>query len=216
MIDTIFFDLDGTLTDPKEGITKCVDYALQNVGIYTEDLDTLTPYIGPPLVDGFMEFHSLSEKDARTATAKYRERFTVVGLFENIVYPGMEDMLKALKKEGKRLIVATSKPEPFSIRILDHFGLSQYFDKICGSTFDGTISHKDQVIAYAMASCGNPPKDTVIMVGDRKHDIIGAQKNGLKSVGVLYGYGSEKEFADAGADYIIPTVDALESFLLAL
>lgn len=216
MIDTLFFDLDGTLTDPKEGITKSIDYALQSFGIKTDNLDTLTPYIGPPLVDGFMEFHTFSESDARLATQKYRERFSVKGLFENIVYPGIADLLDTLSKSGKRLIVATSKPEPYSVKILEHFGLSKYFERICGSTFDGTISSKDQVIRYALESCGNPPKDTVIMIGDRKHDILGAKANGLKSVGVLYGYGDFEELKSAGADYIADSLESLKTYLLTL
>lgn len=209
----ILFDLDGTLTDPKDGITRSVAYALESFGIHVENTDDLCCFIGPPLLDSFMEYYGLTEAQSQESIAKYRERFGPIGLFENQVYPGIVQMLEHLKSLGKRLIVATSKPTVYSVEILKHFGLYDYFEFVSGSELDGTRTDKAEVIAYALEHTGITELSEAVMVGDRRHDIIGAKKNGLKSIGVLYGYGSREEFQAAGADHMAETVAELELLL---
>ena len=207
MFDTVLFDLDGTLTDPGEGITNSVAYALKKYDIEVSDKRELYKFIGPPLKDSFMKYYGFNEVKAEEAIAYYREYFRDIGIFENEVYEGVVDMLKALCNEGKKLVLATSKPEEFAIRILEHFDLSKYFTVAAGASMDSSRSKKGDVIAYAISLCEDFCKDTAVMVGDRKHDIIGAKENGLKSIGVLYGYGDEAELKTAGADYIASTTD---------
>jgi len=209
----IFFDLDGTLTDPVLGITNSVAYALEKFGIKVSDRSELYRFIGPPLVNAFMEYYGFTKENAERALAYYREYFAPKGIFENAVIEGIPEMLSALKANGKRLFVATSKPEPFAIQILEHFALDGYFDGIFGSTMDETRNTKDAVIAYALAETG-ADKDDTVMVGDRHHDIDGAKKNGMRSVGVLFGYGSRAELEGAGADDIAETVDELQNILI--
>lgn len=206
---TIVFDLDGTLTDPKVGITKSVAYALKAYGIEVTDLDSLTPFIGPPLKDSFMEFYGFSEAKAMEAINTYREYFSKTGLFENEKYDGIEKVLQSLKRKGKRLLVATSKPEPFAVEILEYFGLTDYFEVIAGSKMNETRTTKAEVIAYALEKAGIVDLNQVVMVGDRKHDCIGAAQCGIDSVGVLYGYGDLEELKAAGATYIIAKVEEL-------
>lgn len=208
----ILFDLDGTLTDPFEGITNSVRYALSKVGIEAQNSD-LTCFIGPPLKESFMKYYGFSDCDAEKMIETYREYFSVDGLFENRVYDGIEALLNRLCESGKTLIVATSKPEVFSKRILDHFGLSKYFRLIAGSNLDGTRVKKGEVIRYALQTAGITQKDAVVMIGDRHHDIDGANENGVDSVGVLYGYGNREEFEAAGATFIAATVEELEELL---
>lgn len=205
----ILFDLDGTLTDSKEGITKCVAYALEYFGIKTEDYNDLCKFIGPPLLKSFMEFYSMDEKSAAIAVKKYRERFSVKGLYENRVYEGIEDVLKLLKEQNRELIVATSKPEVYAKQILKHFGLDRYFSFIAGSEFDGRRTKKGEVIAYALEQCHISDKENVLMIGDREHDIIGAKENNIDVMGVLYGFGNREEFEKNKADYIVETVKGL-------
>ena len=202
---TILFDLDGTLTDPGEGITRSVAYALESFGIHVPDRKVLYPFIGPPLLDSFMEFYGFSEKDARQAIEKYREYFGKQGIFENELYSGVPEALEELKKAGGRLVLATSKPEPYAKEILEHFHLMGYFDFVSGSQLDGTRSKKEEVIAYALGHCGKGAEDKALMVGDRKHDVQGALENGLPCAGVLYGYGSREELEQAGAQWILET-----------
>ena len=209
----IMFDLDGTLTDPVLGITNSVAYALEKFGIKVSDRSELYRFIGPPLVNAFMEYYGFTKENAERALAYYREYFAPKGIFENAVIEGIPEMLSALKANGKRLFVATSKPEPFAIQILEHFALDGYFDGIFGSTMDETRNTKDAVIAYALAETG-ADKDDTVMVGDRHHDIDGAKKNGMRSVGVLFGYGSRAELEGAGADDIAETVDELQNILI--
>lgn len=209
----ILFDLDGTLTDPKEGITRSVAYALESLGISVPDLDELCKFIGPPLQESFQRYYGLSASDSMTAVEKYRERFADRGLYENVVYDGMIELLERLKSRGKALIVATSKPRPFAVQILEHFGLARYFDFVSGSEFDGTRIHKADVITHALDSCAICDKSSAIMVGDRCYDVTGAKSNGLACIGVLYGYGSLEELDQAGADCIAATVSELETLL---
>lgn len=216
MYQYLLFDLDGTLTDSQEGITRSVDYALRTVaGIETADLSTLTPYIGPPLVDGFMDNHHLDHDTAVRCTSAYRERYREIGLFENRVYDGIPEALERLHRAGRKMALATSKPETFAVRILDHFDLTQYFDIICGATMDGRISQKDEVVSETLRRLGNPAPEQTIMIGDRLHDVLGAKKHGLKCLGVLFGFGSEDELREAGAYALAESPRAMADWLLA-
>lgn len=214
--NTIFFDLDGTLTDPKEGITKSVAYALSHFGIEVEDLDTLTKFIGPPLVDAFSGFYGLSEQDSRTAIEKYRERFSVKGWMENVPYSGIDTLLRDLKTEGKTLVVATSKPEEFALKILNHFDLAQYFHVICGAPMHAPKGHgKADVIRDALHRVGVETLEGAVMVGDRLHDVEGAHAVGLPCISVLYGYGDRTEHETCGADVIVENMAQLREQLMA-
>lgn len=213
----ILFDLDGTLTDPKIGICTCFQYALESFGIHEPDLDKLEPVIGPPLIDSFKEFYGFSEEDAAKGVAKYRERFSTVGLYENEVYPGIKHMLKTLKKNGFHLSVASSKPTVFVEKIMEHFDLAKYFDAMVGSNLDGTRSDKAEIIDEALKLLFGDNKidlDQVYMVGDRKFDCIGAQKKGVECIAVAYGYGDFEELMEAHADYIVFTAKELEELLM--
>lgn len=211
---TILFDLDGTLTDPKEGITKSVAYALEHFGFRVEDLDTLIKFIGPPLAVSFPEYYGLTEEQTAVAVEKYRERFSQVGWAENRPCPGVDKLLGALKEAGKQLVVATSKPEVHAVKILEHFGLAEYFDLICGPALDAPKSYgKAAVIRDALARCG-ADSACAIMVGDRLHDVEGAHQEGLPCVGVLWGYGDRAEHEACGADHIVTSFDELKALLL--
>ena len=210
----ILFDLDGTLTDPGAGITNSVAYALERYGIHVADRRTLYPFIGPPLVDSFMRFYDFSADDARAAVDVYREYFADRGIFENELYPGIPALLKRLRDAGLRLIVATSKPEGFAVRIAEHFGIAQYFDCIAGAAMDETRSRKWEVIEYALARCGVTDRARVLMVGDREHDVQGARRCGLACLGVLFGYGSREELSAAGAVALCESVEAVGDYIL--
>ena len=208
----LFFDLDGTLTESGPGITNCVKYALEKFGINENDEENLKRFIGPPLVDSFMTFYGFSESDAREAMKLYRERFGTIGIFENSVYEGIPEALAKLKDSGKKLYVATSKPEIYVPRILDHFDLSKYFEDAEGSDIEETRSNKALVIKYVIEKNGleeEAKANKIVMIGDRKHDIIGAKKNSLESIGCLWGYGSRKELSEHGATRIIERVEDL-------
>ena len=209
-----FFDLDGTLTDPGLGITNSVMYSLKTYGIEENDREKLYTFIGPPLVDSFMAHYGFTREEGYEATRRFQIYFSQKGLFENEVYPGIPQLLSALKKRGDRVILATSKPEEFSLRILEHFDLLQYFDQVCGATMDEkTRSRKEDVLAYALEKSGADPKDS-FMIGDRKFDVLAGGGFGLFTVGVLYGYGDRAELEEAGADRICGSVKELEEFLL--
>ena len=210
----LLFDLDGTLTDPKEGITKCVQYALKHFGI-EEELSNLLCFIGPPLVDSFMQFYGFDEEKAKLAVDKYRERFRDIGIFENGVYDGIIDLLEVCKEWGYSIGLATSKPEEFAIRILDKYMLSEYFDEVTGSTMNGSINTKTAVIeeAFRRMNISDEIKADVVMIGDREHDIIGAKNCGIESIGVKFGYAEDGELEAAGADYIVETVEQLKDLL---
>ncbi len=212
MYSHLLFDLDGTLTDPGEGITNSVAYALKKRGIEVADHRELNCFIGPPLAQSFMKYYGLSEEDATRAVADYREYFVPHGMFENEVYDGIPEILADLKASGRRLIVATSKPEKFAIQILEHFGLLSYFDRVYGATMDLSRSKKGDIIAYALAE-QHLSSDNALMIGDRHHDIDGAHENGLAAVGVLYGYGDRKEHEQAGAEFVVATVQELKELL---
>ena len=212
----ILMDLDGTITNPAEGITRCFEYALNHFGIEVENRSSLEQFIGPPLRTSFMEGFGFDEEKAELAVAKYRERFLPTGMYENVVYEGMEQALQALKAAGKVLIVATSKPEHMAKKILAHFHLDGYFDDICGSCDDAKRNEKEEVIRYALEKHDITDLSDVLMVGDRKFDVIGAAKCGLKCMGVLYGFGDEEELNGADAAYIAETVEDMARIIVSL
>lgn len=202
----VLFDLDGTITDSGVGIINSIVYALKKYGIEVEDKSQLNKFVGPPLSDSFEKYYGFSKEKAIEAVDYYREYYRDKGLFENLIYDGFEDLVKALKGNNKELVVATSKPEIFAKQILEHFNLSKYFTYIAGSTLDGTRVKKGDVIRYALENCEIKDLSQVIMVGDREHDVIGAKQVGIKSIGVLYGYGDREELEEAGADFIAENV----------
>lgn len=208
----LLFDLDGTLTDPMVGITSSVQYALEKFGIHVRYLKELIPFIGPPLAESFQKFYGFSKEDAEKAIQYYREYYAPKGIFENEVYEGIPEMLAHLTEAGFTLLVATSKPTVFARKVLKHFGMEDYFSFVGGSELDGSRTKKAEVISYILKTCGIEAKEA-IMIGDRRHDIEGGKACGLESVGVLYGYGTEQELTEAGADHIIRTVAELEDYL---
>ena len=203
MYDTILFDLDGTLSDTFEGITNSVAHALKKFNIDVADKRVLIPFIGPPLYESCMVYYGFSKADALKAVEYYREYYADKGIFECFLYDGVAETLRTLYTCGKRLVLATSKPEIFAERILQKFDLAQFFCFVAGATLDSARVAKVDVIKYALESCGAENLKRCLMVGDRKHDIAGAKANGLSSAGVLYGYGGEDELRQAGADYIL-------------
>ena len=197
----VLFDLDGTLTDPAEGITNSVAHALRRMGMTPPPRKELLCYIGPPLTYGFVEYGGVAESEAERAVELYREHFAVKGLFENEIYDGVPELLGALKAAGVGVYLATSKPTVFSKRILEHFGIAEYFDGIVGSELDGHRVDKAEVIRYVLDTY-KIPRDSAVMIGDRKFDIAGALSEGIAAVGVSYGYGSRDELTDEGAAVI--------------
>lgn len=210
----ILFDLDGTLTDPKLGITKSVAYALKSYGIQVDDLDSLLKFIGPPLQESFVKYYGFSEEQGAEAVEKYREYFKPYGIYENKVYDGVENMLAELVKCGKKVILATSKPTVFAKMILEHFHLDKYFTCAVGSELDGFRVKKGEVITEALRQAGVTDKSLAVMIGDREHDILGAKENGIDSIGVLYGYGDRAEHEAAGAGMIVESVEELLQYLI--
>lgn len=209
----VLFDLDGTLTDPGEGITNSVMYALKKFGIVVEDRAELYKFIGPPLVDSFKEFYGFSDEKAWQAVEFYREYFGDKGLFENRVYRGIIEVLEKLNANGVKLYVATSKPTMYTLKILEKFKLLEYFDVVSGSAMDEKNSDKATIIKYAVDK-GSIPCEKALMVGDRKFDILGAKANNMDSVGVLFGYGGKEELTNAQATYIIETPEELLNIVL--
>ena len=220
MFQYCLFDLDGTLTDPKEGITRSVQHALKYFGIEEPDLDRLEPFIGPPLKDSFMEFYGLSEEQALKAVEVYRERFAPVGVLENEIIPGTGQMLAHAREKGIHLAVASSKPLVFVRQILRHFQIEDYFEVVVGSERDGTRGSKEEVVEEALRQLGilemDPAdkKSLCAMIGDRKFDIQGAIAHGLTGIGVSFGYAGEGELSAAGADMVADTMEQLERILL--
>lgn len=209
MYHTILFDLDGTLTDSGPGITNSVAYALKKWNIEEKDINVLRKFVGPPLDASFAKYYGFSKEKCVQAIQYYREYYLTKGIYENQVYDGMEDLLKWLRDTGRRAIVATSKPEPSAIHVLEYFHIDSYFDIIAGATMDGSRVEKSDVIRYALDRAGIQDLSGVVMVGDRENDIQGAKANGLDSIGVLYGYGSREELEEAGAMQIAETVEDL-------
>lgn len=214
MYDVILFDLDGTLTDSALGITNSAAYSLKKYGIEVADRTELYKFIGPPLHESYEKYYGFSPEEAKQAVEYYREYYREKGIFENVVYEGMESLLKVLHDSGKTLVVATSKPEAFAKIILEHFDLAKYFTYIAGANMDGTRTKKDEVICYALQSCNIAERSKVLMIGDREHDILGAGKAGIDSLGVLFGYGDYEELKNAGATYIVEKVEDIYPVIL--
>lgn len=210
----ILFDLDGTLSDPKIGITKSVQYALTKMGFAAPELDKLEGFIGPPLQESFANDYHFDKEQTQVALEFYRERFKDKGMFENELYPDIPLLLQDLSKQGSTLVVATSKPTVFAVEILKFFKLDQYFDLIIGSHLDGTRTAKTEIIQFILEEYPNHKLEDFIMIGDRKHDIIGAQNTGIDSIGVTYGYGSSEELTLAEPTYLVKSVDELRELLV--
>lgn len=210
----ILFDLDGTITDPGFGITNSVMYALNKMGIKVSDRRELYRFIGPPLWESFESFYGLSHDEADKAVDFYREYYLEKGIYECLINDGLNPLLSALKESSRHLYIATSKPEPTAIQVLSYFKLDRYFDYIAGSSMDRSRAEKDKVISYALEVCNIVDLKSTVMIGDREHDILGAKKNGLASIGVLFGYGSCEELEKAGADYIASSADDISKIIL--
>lgn len=213
MYNTILFDLDGTLTDPGIGITNSVAYALNKFGISVADKTELYKFIGPPLKDSFMKYYGFDQNKALLAVDYYREYFSEKGIFENKIYGGVQEVLFDIKNSGRKIALATSKPELFAKQILDYFNLTEYFDFVGGATMDSSRNTKGDVIKYTLQNLKIKDLSTVVMVGDREHDIIGAKQAGIDSIGVLFGYGDRKELENAGAVYIAKTVKEIINYI---
>ncbi|MDO9522277.1 MAG: HAD family hydrolase [Methanocorpusculum sp.] len=209
----IIFDLDGTLTDPALGITNSVIYALEKYGIPVPDRSELLKFIGPPLIESFQEFYGLSRDEAKIAVDYYREYYREKGIIENSVFPGIEDLLKSLKENGKTLMVATAKVEQFAETVLEHFGIAKYFTCIAGSDLANTITYKGEIILSVLGRCSITDLEHTVMIGDRMHDMLGAKYASIDSIGVLFGYGTKEELENAGADIIATSVDDLKTIL---
>ena len=215
MLKTILFDLDGTLTDPKEGITKCIHYALERMQVESPPLDQLTWCIGPPLKTSFTNLlDTRDEAIVDRAVGFYRERFSKIGIFENKLYPGVTSALDTLRENGFSLFLATSKPRVFARQILAHFDLTQFFVQAYGSELDGHRSDKGELIAHIIDQEGLDPLMTM-MVGDRIHDIDGGKQNSIITVAVSYGYGTPQEIAAAQPDYIFDSLAVLTKAILS-
>lgn len=211
-----FFDLDGTLTDSAEGIINCVKHALDVQNWPYPSEEALRRFIGPPLLDSFQHIAGMNAEQAKCAVHDYRERYSVVGLFENRVFEGIPQLLNDLKQSNRHCYMVTSKPEAYSIRIADRFGLTPYLEQICGATLDGKISAKEQVVRLALERAGNPDPSDVEMIGDRLHDVIGSRTYGIDCTYVLYGFGSRAEAEEYQAAHIVQTVDDLRHLLFQL
>ena len=210
MKKTILFDLDGTLTDSGEGIINCAILALEHFGCPIPSREALRVFVGPPLVDSFIR-HGVPANKAEEAVAIYRSRYIPIGKYENTPYPGIRELLEALKAEGHTLYVATSKPEGMSVDILEHFDLARYFDRICGASMDSSRSSKEAVIEYLIRQNGRC--DNMVMVGDTKFDVIGAKHHGIPCIGVSWGYGEVAEMLEAGASAIAGSMKELLDLL---
>jgi len=209
----IFFDLDGTLTDSKQGIINSIRYTLDKMKLEENHIN-LERFIGPPLSESFEKYCGLDNKTARHAVAVYREYYAVKGIFENRVYPGIPELLKSLKENNKTLVCVTSKAAFYAEQILDHFNLSQYFTRTVGSNMDLTCTHKIELIKLARSHFPKQNNKEFIMIGDRADDIIGAKKNNIASIGVLYGYGTTEEINKEHPNYIVKSIKELEKILL--
>lgn len=210
----LFLDLDGTLSDSAPGIVRSAQYALEAFGIHVDNLDDLLCFVGPPLEESFQEFYHLTPSQTDEAVKVYRRRYEKIGVYENALYPGIPQFLDKARQAGKVLMVATSKPQRMADLVLSHFGIADRFAFV-GGREDSSRRTKEEVIRYVMKENGLTRTEDIVMIGDRKHDVLGAKAVGLDSVGVLYGYGSRDEFQAAGATYIVDTLKELEELLLA-
>ncbi len=211
--ETILFDLDGTLTDPKEGIINSIEYALRKMGLQEIPELELLKFIGPPIQRSFSEVCGMNEDEVVRAVNFYREYFTKNGMIENKVYSGIPQLLHELKEDGKKLFVATSKPTLFANEILKFFQLDHYFIDIVGSNLDGSRIDKKEIIEWICQKYLQFSDGEIAMVGDRSHDVIGANLNGIESIGVTYGYGTKEELEQVKASYVVGTVEGLRAIL---
>ena len=214
--DTLLFDLDGTLTDPSEGITNSVMHALRRMGVEPPERRALYKFIGPPLHESFMEFYGFSKEQAFEAVDRYRVRYKEKGVYENRLYPGMKELLEALKSAGVKLSVSTSKPTVFTEKILKQNGVFELFDQIVGANLDGSMTDKTEVMQEAMRRAGGKENNTFFMVGDRSFDMIGAKNCGVPGIGVYFGFAEPGELEEAGADYTVETTEELKTLLMKL
>lgn len=214
MIKNVFFDLDGTLTDSREGILNGLEYSLSYFNIKVENRKALEKFIGPTLADSFKEEYNFNEEQVEKAVKKYREYYAVKGLKENKLYDGIKNLITDLVQNNINVILATAKPQIFAEQILEYFDIKKYFKFISGATLDRTREKKADIIRYAMNNLNINNSDQCIMIGDRKHDIIGAQKNNIKCIGVTYGFGSEEELKKYGADYIAKNTEEIKNIIL--
>lgn len=210
----IFFDLDGTLTDPAPGITNAIIYGRKKWGLPCGPNEEYLKFIGPPMPQSYVDFWGMSPEEATEFLKAYREYFSTVGLFENKVFPGIPELLKKLKNAGCRLYIATTKPTVYSVQIAEKFGFAEYFEIISGCGLDGTRGEKWEVIDYARQVCG-ADMSKAVMIGDRLYDVEGAHRHGIDCIGVTYGYGSRREHEEAGADFIVDSVEELSALLLS-
>ena len=214
MIDTILFDLDGTLTDSGLGITRAVQYALGQMGYEVPPRESLFSFIGPPLHKSFQKHYGMDEETSREAVRQFRVYYNQMGgILENEVYPGVREMLDTLKKAGKRLIIATSKPQAAAELVMHHFGLDEYIPEIVGGTDDPRRNTKGKVIAWVLGENGVDPT-AAIMVGDREHDVLGAAENGISAIGITWGYGDRQELESAGAKIVLDTPAETAEYIL--
>jgi phosphoglycolate phosphatase len=211
----LLFDLDGTLTDSEEGIINALKYALDKAGITDNDTDKLRSFIGSSLLKTLQKVYGISKDRAEEIASDYRSYYSEKGMYENRVYPGIPELLSDLKKAGKRLIVATSKRTTGARQVLDIFNLNEYFDLVVGGSPDGKISEKTDVIRHVFSKTGNDIKNSAVMIGDRKFDILGAHENGIDSIAVMYGYATKKEIDEAKPTYRVGSVDELRVLLLS-
>lgn len=212
--DVIIFDLDGTLSNSKEGITKCAQFALEKQGIIVENLNDLEKFIGPPLLDSFIDFYNLTLEQATQAVADYRSRYAPIGVYETAIYPGTEKMLETLKESGKYIAMATSKPQAMAEEVLRYLNIDKYFDKVKGADLHGPIQSKDAVLNALFEMIDIKDKSKCLMVGDTCFDIDGANKVGIDSIGVSFGFGNVDEMTQHGALAIANTMEELTKIIL--
>ena len=211
MIEYVFFDLDGTITEPSEGITNSAKYALEKFGVHVKSTAELLPFIGPPLQDSFQEFYGFDLHTSMRAVKLYRKHYKDHGIYQCSLYDNIEELFIKLKERGYKLAIATSKPEKYAEKILKHFNLDKYFDFIAGATFSAIRCKKSEVIKHALDNLNITDSSKVIMVGDRKHDVLGAKEHNIETIGVLYGFGSIEEFEEVNCKYVVSkALDILE------
>ena len=212
----ILFDLDGTLIDSSEGITKSTQYALAHYGIIENDLSKFYKFIGPPLVASFKKYYDFPEEQAVEAVAVYRERYNKIGLFECSLYPGVRECIEKLKAQGYLIGMASSKPEVSCRRILEHFGILELFDDVVGATFDGRIDTKEEVLNEVMCRWSDVPKDEMCLIGDTMFDVEGANQVGIRTVAVNFGFGNVQEMVEAGAVAVCDDMEELPEIVAGL
>lgn len=213
MYKYVLFDLDGTISDSSEGITKAVQKSLSEMGIEVQDRGELYKFIGPPLSYSYSKFFGFDDAQCEEAIRRYRAYYSVKGLYENTPYAGIEDLLKKIKASGRKVAVTTSKPDKFTIQILEHFGFLDLFDFVACASMDESRNKKHEVVEYCLAQMGITDKREVVLVGDTRFDAEGAARVGIDCIGVLYGFGSREELEKSGATYLAETVEDIYQYL---